>query len=354
MSVIFRFPTNVSMDQATQEYFIQRDKMVGDEIMPFVDLLTQRVQWDELDSEVGMTAPHNMRSDPHIDSRPGSRLREYTPIPFKETEVITEDEILQARAFGTLGGVVDLSQLIGQRIRAREDKTFIRAEWCRWQALQGRLQVAENGVVVDESFPVQTYDPIVDWDNRDNASPLRDDNAVSLLFDGTGASADGAIAYANRKTINWRLENANAKDLQGFRGSNFRNVTFSVNDMNKIQEDRGLPTYKVYQEGYIGRDRNFHTYIPDGVVIVAGKRPMGQKVGDFGMTPTTHRTKNGLPAPGFFSILEVNGTGTVGSAEISMAALGSSKNPKVEITGGVYGGPRIKYPRSIVKMVVKH
>lgn len=351
MSVIFRFPTNVSMDVATQEYFIQRDKMVGDEILPFQDLMTQRVQWDELDSEVGMTAPHNMRSDPRIDNRPGSRLREYVPIPFKETEVITEDEMLQARAYGTLGGVVDLSQLIGQRIRAREDKTFIRAEWCRWQALRGRLQIAENGVVVDESFPVQTYDVITDWDNRSTATPLRDDNAVALLFDGTGASAEGAIAYANRKTINMRLENANASDLQGFRGSNFRNVTFSLNDMNKIQEDRGLPTYKVYHEGYIGLDRNFHTYLQDGEVIVIGKRPAGQKVGDFGMTPTLHRTKNGLPAPGFFSILEVNGDS---SSEVSTISLGAHKNPKVEITGGVYGGPRIKYPRSVVRMTVKH
>src|ERR1044072_4072721 len=142
--IVFRFPTNVSLDEATQEYFIQRELFIGDRIMPFRDQFTQRVQWDELDNERGMTAPHNMKSDPRIDTRPGSRLRESTPIPFKETELITEAELLQARAFATLGGVIDLHELVGRRIKAREDKTFIRAESLRWQALQGALDIDEN------------------------------------------------------------------------------------------------------------------------------------------------------------------------------------------------------------------
>ncbi|MGB8508410.1 MAG: major capsid protein, partial [Pyrinomonadaceae bacterium] len=342
--IIYRFPTNVSLDEATQEYFIQRDQMIGDKIMPFREHLTQRVQWDELDSERGMTAPHNMKSDPRVDKRSGSRVREYTPIPFKETEPITEDELLQARQAATLGGVIDLHDLVGRRIKAREDKTFIRAEWCRWQTLRGTLDINENGVRVHETFPVQQYDVINDWDDREAATPLRDFNAVKLLFRGTGASAKGAIAYVNQTTLNWLLENANDNDLRGFRGQNFLSLAFSLTQLNTILQDRGLPTLELYDEGYIDEDGDWQNFIEDGEAIVIGKRPVGQVVGDFSMTPSLHRQKNGVPVGGFFTIIEVNGQSNRGMTEVSLADLGAGKNPNIEITGGVYGGTRLLYP----------
>lgn len=355
MSLIYRFPTNASLDDVTQEYVVQREKLLGiKEVLPLADLLTQVVMWDELDNDFGMTAVHNMRTDPPVDTRPGSRVRSYEPIPFKETDVIREDELLKARQLGTLGGVVNISEMIGRVARSRTDKTFIRAEWCVWQATGGILDIIENGVHVHEEFPVQVYDTLVDWDQRATATPLRDDDAVKLMFEGTGATAEGAVAYLNQKTLNWRLENANDNDLRGFRNENFRNVTFSLDEMNKIQQDRGLPIYKLYNEGYYGRDKLWHKFIPDGEVRIKGKRTEGQQHGGFGMTPTFHRLKNGQPAPGFFNFLEVNGQPNTGMAEVSMSQLGGGKNPRIENTGGVYGGPFIKYPRSFIRMRVKH
>lgn len=352
MSIIYRFPTNVSMEQATQEYVIEHEKFIGEEILPFVEVWTDRVQWEELDNERGMTAPSNLKTDPKIDVRPGSKLREYRPIPFKETDVIGEDELLQARQTGTLGGVVDLHELVGRVLRARSDKTYIRAEWLRWQSLQGGFEINENGVYVSETFPIQTYDTDVDWDDRANATPLRDDNAVALMFDGTGASAEGAIAYCNQKTLNWRLENANAEDLGGYRADN-TNLTFDLEQMNKIAVRRGTPQYKLYNKGFHDRNGDYEKFIADGNVVVVGNRG-SQKVGDFAMTPSFHRTKNGMPAPGFFNVLEVNGRGNAGVVEVSSADLGAGKNPRIENTGGVYGGTRIKFPRSVIKMIVKH
>jgi hypothetical protein len=353
MSIIYRVPTNVSMDETTQEYTIQREKMLGEEVLPFAEAQTQRVEWDELDVERGMTAPSNLKTDPKVDTRPGSKLRSYKPIPFKETDVVGEDELLEARAYGTLGGVVNLSEIVGRIMRARMDKTYVRAEWLRWETLQGGFTVDENGVYVHETFPIQTYDSLVDWDSRATATPLRDDNAVSLLFDGTGASADGAIAYCNQKTLNWRLENANPDDLGGKRVS-ATDINISLKRMNEVAVERGLPIYKLYNEGYNPRAGDFTKFIHDGNVVVVGKRQTGQKVGDFLMTPSFHRIKNGQPAPGFFNILEINGRGNPGMVEVSAADLGAGKNPRIENTGGVYGGTRLKYPRSVVLMRVKH
>jgi len=351
--IVYRYPTNVALDEATQEYFIQRELFIGDQIMPFREHWTQRVQWDELDGERGMTSPHNMRSDPRVSGRPGSKTREYEPIPFKETDVIREDELLRARQMATLGGVVDLHQLVGERIKAREDKNFIRAESLRWQALRGEIDIDENGVRVHETFPVQVYNVVNDWDDFATATPLADDMAVSRMFRGTGASARGAKAYLNATTLEWRLRNGNDDDLRGFRSQNFLSIAFSLDEMNKINVARGLPEYVLYDEGFINDDEDFETFIEDGEVIVTGKRPAGQVVGDISMTPTLHRVKNGVQAPGMFTIIEVNGQSNRSMTEVSLADLGAGKNPKIEVTGGFYGGPRMLYPRSVIRMRVK-
>jgi hypothetical protein len=352
MAIVYRIPSNVSLDQVTQEYFVEHEKFIGEKILPFTPSFAQRVQWDERDNERGMTGAHQLGTEPRIVGRRGSKLREYDPIYFKETDVIREDELLRARQLGTLGGVVDLSELMGRTIRVREDKNFIRAEFLRWQALRGEIHVHENGVNVDETFPIQIYNVTTGWDDRANAKPLRDMNAVKLLFRGTGASAKGAIAYCNQFTLNLLLENANQNDIQGFRSQNFLSTAFSIDELNRIQSARGLPTFEAYDEGYIDDDDEFQTFLEDGEVIVIGKRPAGQVVGDLVMTASLHREERGMPAPGMFTIVEVNGQPNRSAVEVSTSDLGAGKNPRIEVTGGFYGGPRLLYPRSVVKMNV--
>ncbi|OLE52685.1 MAG: hypothetical protein AUG51_17080 [Acidobacteria bacterium 13_1_20CM_3_53_8] len=348
MGLTFTFPTNVELDVVTQEYIIETDKFIGEQEMPDTEFQTQKVRWDERDSERGMTAPHAMDSDPRIDKRPGSKTREYEAIPFKESDLIKESELLRSRELGTLGGAINLDRIVTQTARARMDKTKLRAEWCRWQCLGGELEINENGVYVHETFPVQTYEVATSWDNRDEAVPLRDANLVALKFPGTGASAEGAKEYLNRKMLNLLLENANPTDIAGFRSENFRTTTYSLEDLNKILATRGLPILVPYDEGWIDKNGVLQRFIPDGISIVVGKRPANQKVGGFGMTPSLHRTKNGLPAPGYFNFLEVNGQPNMGSVTVDVAALGQAANPNIKNTGGVYGGPFLWYARSVV------
>ncbi len=336
-----------------QEYTAQTDNFIGAEILPETEAYTQKVRWDELDTDRGMTAPHEMGSDTRIDKRPGMKTREYTPIPFKESDVLHEGEILRSREMGTLGNVLNLDREVARITKARLDKTRIRMEWLRWQTLRGSISVNENGVVVSETFPIQSHDVSVDFDELATATPLKEYNAVKLKFRTTGASAMGAKAYMNSKTANWHLENQNAADLKGFQNSNFVNLSYSIEELNKVMAARGLPELVVYDEGYIDENGTFQLFIPDGEVIVVGKRPGGQKVGDWCSTPSMHRLKNGVWAPGYFSILKANNKPSVGSMTLSLAELGADENPRLKITGGIYGGTRLIYPRSVVKMNVK-
>jgi hypothetical protein len=178
--ITYRFPTNVSLTEVTQDYVIQRENLLGIKLMPFVRRDTQIIEWDELDFEIGMTAPHNMNTDPKIGGRPGSKTHKYTPLFFKETDLLKESDFLMPRAMGTLGGVIDMSAEIARTTKARTDKNFLRAEYLVWQTLKGRLQYNENGVRVDETFPVQTQNALVDWDEFVTATIIADFQAMAL------------------------------------------------------------------------------------------------------------------------------------------------------------------------------
>lgn len=346
--IIYQFPTNVVLDRLTQEYVVERAKLIGQTLLPDQNEMVQIVQWDEIAKELGLTRAHALGADVKIDKRPGSKVRQYTPGYFKAGELIKEDELLGARAFATLGSVVNIDNLVARRLRARIDKDYLTKEKLIWDCLQGHVSmVTDDGVSIDETFPIQIYPAAgtLGWDNHGNATPLKDFNAIKLLYRGMNATARGAKCYLNQTTMNHLLENINDDDIRGFRSQNFLSLTFSLEEMNKIMDARGLPTFEVYEEGYYDADGDFQLFIPDSKAVLIGKRNVGV-TGDFALTPSLHRTVNGMPAPGMFSMINVNGEAGTGSFAVS--SLGSDPNPRVQVTTGFYGGPRLYYPKDIV------
>ena len=246
---------------------------------------------------------------------------------------------------------MSIDDLVMDRFSARMGKDAIRQEWEIWQCLQGSLAINENGVVIAEAFPIQSFTPTVPWDTSATATPLKDLNAIKLLFRGTGASAQGAVIKLNQATFNKLLENTNANDLRGFNVENFRSATFDIDQFNKLLAARGLPIFEVYDEGYLDDAALFQPYIPNGRAICVGKRAAGQPVGNYILTPTLHRQNGGQPAPGFFAFITVNGAPSpMGTTSVDLATLGAAGNPKIAVTSGFYGGPVLYYPRSIVKI----
>ena len=342
------FPTNSELALVVQDFKPDPAQFIGSQILPDAESMFQVVMWDERDTDRGMTQPHVMGADPKVDIRQGSKTRSYTPIPFKQTDLLKENEILRSRELGTMNQTLDLSAEVARIARNRFIKTQIRKEKLRWDTLQGAISISENDVSISETFAVQTYTPATPWSTRASATPLKDFNAMKLLFRGYGASAAGAKVYMNQTTANWLLENSNAADLRGFQNSNFVALPYSVEELNKILAARGLPEIVVYDGGYIDSNNAFQLFLPDGVYVLVGNRPGGEKVGDWLSTPSLHNNRGGQPAPGFFSIIEINGQPSEVVGAVSMQQLGMGKNPKVEITGGEYGGTRLIFPKSII------
>lgn len=346
--ITYKFPTPEELAFMTREYVVNRSRFAGQQIIPFKESPLPIVRWDELDNEKGMTSPHEQDNDPKIVARPGSKVREYTPIFFKESELIKESELLNARAFATLNNLVSLDDLVADRLRARIDKDFIRAEWLIWSMLQGEISIDENNVKVNETFETQEFTPDTDWDDHDNSTPLADLRALALMFRPYGASGDGAVVYVNQTDMNHLLANKNEDDFWGFVNSNFQKSTYSIEELNKLLSTNNLPTFKVYDQGYIDANGTFQTFIADGKPIVVGKRDGSTPHGNFILTPSLHNNNGGMPAGGFFSMINANGAPSTGS--VSLADLGGNPNPKILITTGFYGGPTLYYPKSIVRV----
>lgn len=355
MLVTVQYPTNFELFELAREYSVNRNAFIGlSKYAPLKESFVQRVVWQQKDILRGYTAPHVMGTDPKVDTRLGAVEREYTPIAWKESDVLGEKEILRAAEIGTIGGVMNLDREAAQVMQDRMDKTFISQEIAIWQMFAGRLLINENGVKVDEPFPVQTAQTTVPWSDHANATIIKDLQAWALLFKGTGAKAAGATIPINQKTLNDVLNNKNDDDLWGFRGPSFVSLTYSLDQVNNILTARGLPNFELYDEGYVDAAEEFQDFISDGHPMIMGKRPAGQTIASFMTTPSMHRRQDGKFAPGYFSIINANGQPNVGSASIDLETLGADPNPRLKLTGGIYGGPVLWYPRSVIALDVTH
>jgi hypothetical protein len=344
----FLIPTNVELRGPIQNYTENVDNFLGLQILPWADTFAQFIETEETEAEEGMTAPHILGTDPKIDARKGSKKFRYDPLHFKETDVLNEADILRARQLGTFGRPVDLITEVTKLARKRAFKTMVRVEWTIWQILGGSLVMNENGVKVNETWNVQSHNPIALWSDLNNSKPLTDLDTAGDKFDGTGASMEGAIIAANRQTWRYVMANQNDADLKALDRTQWGNFRFMFSELAKIVEDKCGAIIKSYDEGYKAVGGAFTKFLPTGQLRIIGKRRDGMPVGNWWRTPSMHIMKGDQPQPGYFVVVEANGQPSTGS----YTEVGQHKNPKIEVTGGIYGGGNLDFEDNVIKLAV--
>jgi hypothetical protein len=142
------------------------------------------------------------------------------------------------------------------------------------------------------------------------------------------------------------LNNTNAADFGGRRlagGATFN----SVEQFNTFYAGQGLPTVVIYDAGYYpapamagGVAGGFIKFIPDGKVIVIGKRPQNASIGEYQMT-TNLNTPDKKP-------------GSYAYVKDSFAGINAPKMipGSIQVHRGHNGGPAIYYPSAVVIMNV--
>lgn len=304
-------------------------------ILPMVDVDADILMWEQKDNYRGLQQARGLNGSPARVRNVGGKQYMVQPGVYGEFAEIDEKQLTQRRQYGTFATAVTIDDLVMEKQDLLLGRRLDLIEKIGWDVLQGSYSVANGNIVLaSDQYTIQTLDAS-DWTVAATATPLLDFRQAKLT--GRGQSANfgaSAEAYMNLVTFNAMIANTNAADLYGKRTDGLSNV-LSLAQTNAVLAQEDNPTIVVYDEGYLREsDGQFVPYIPDYTVIVIGKRPAGQVVGDYAMTRN------------------VNNAGFAPGAYMRVVDHEKTIPRKIEVHDGHNGGPRIYFPGAILLMDV--
>lgn len=335
----YTFPTAAELKEVEQELM---PRLIADrpcfELLPVENSDFPIIMWEQQDNFLGLQQVRGLGGAPNRVKKTGGKKFIMEPGVYGEFEMIDETELTLRRQYGSFNATINISDLVIRIQNKLLGRRLDRIETIIWDLLvDGIFSVAhsEGGIMHTDQFPIQKFTSVVPWGTVATATPLADFRQVKLLSRGKGVNFGGvAKAYANQTTVNNMLSNTNAADLYGRRTAGLGTFN-SLDQINTLYSGDDLPTLVVYDQGYLDDDGVFQLYIPNGKVIVAGKRPSGVAVGSYKMTRNANNADLG---PGPY-------TRVIDNAERAVPRT-------VEVHDGHNGGPCIEFPGSIVVMTV--
>ena len=338
----FVYPTNREMQSILPEKVARLSaERVGLQIMPTRHVNAGIIQWNQKDNYRGLQQLRGLDGAPQHVIRTGSTTFNYNPGVYGEFSIIGETE-LTLRAGGVTQDVpISIEDLVLEEQDRMIQRELDRIEQINWLAIAGTFSISStNGVIFTDTFNLQTYSRITAWATVATAVPLQDFRAIALLGRGNGVNfGAGATAYMNRATANTLIGNTNTGDLGGKRvmgGNSINNVP----GIATLLQGEDLPQLAIYDEGYYDETNAFQLFIPNNRVFVIGKRPAGDRIGEYLMTRNLNNP-NGAPGRYNYVLDRTNAT----NAE-------KRTPPNIEIHQGHNGGPVIYHPKSIIVMTV--
>ena len=336
----FGYPTNAQLQLIAQDKLpnLTRNRPIFD-IMPIVEVDDSLLVWEQMDNFTGLQQVRGLNGQPSRVKKTGAKRYQVEPGVYGEFEAIDEQELTRRRQFGSFATAINIDDLVMVAQDKLLQRRYDRMEYIGWTLLStGTFAVpAPNGSVLHtDSYSQQTYASAVPWATVATATPLADLRAVQLLS--RGHSVDfgaGAIAYFTRVTANRLLSNNNSADLYGRRTQGL-GIINSLADANRLFAGDDLPTFQINDQGYIDDTGVFRTFIPDGKVIIVGRRPNNAPVMDYAMT---RNANNANLAPGPYMMVEDN-------------AMLNRPPREINVHDGHNGGPRMYFPSAIVAMSV--
>lgn len=346
----FVYPTNFEL-QTIEPDLIARGAAgrLGLDIMPTRSVNVGEVRWRQQDNYFGLQALRGLDGAPTRVKRVGEKYYSYEPGIFGEFVDITETELTRRAGSAPAGTPIDVSDLVVEADQHLINREFDRIESTNWAVLTtGTFSIKLDGptgtqIGFTDTFAIQTYSASVPWATFATATPVINFQAVQQLGMAAGHSVDlgaAATAYMNSVTSNWMLNNTNTGDLAGVR-IDYGNTMNNIANANRYLAGQNLPQIQVYDAGYIPTSGGtFTKFIPDGKIVVVGKRVSGARVGEYLMTRNANNP--GL-APGSYTYTIDRANGVNGEKRTP---------PNIERHRGHNGGPTLTLPGSIVVMSV--
>jgi len=149
-----------------------------------------------------------------------------------------------------------------------------------------------------------------------------------------------AIMLMNQNTYNNFINNANSADLAGKRAS-YGQTYQSVGNLNDLLAADNLPQILVYNESYLATPSSTPTLlIPDGKVVICGKRKTGRSLGNF--TVTRNANHPDMAAAPYLWIVD-----PFQAASGNILPSSGSIPRTIEVHRGFNGGVKLPFPGGI-------
>lgn len=307
-------------------------------LFPMVNVDSHVLSWEQRDNYLGLQAIRGLDGQPKRVKSIGGKRYTIEPGVYGDFDLVDELELTTRRQWGTQNLPIDISDLVTEKQDLLLQRRIDRIKQVIWTLVTtGTFTVLnEEGVAMYAgTYDLQDATASVAWGTSATAKPLSDFRAVQLLSRGHSVSfgAD-AEAFMNRKTFNKLVSNTNTNDVAGRRTSGL-NTVLNLDEINRVFMGEGLPSVVVYDEGYLNDSGTFVSFIPDDQVVIVGKRPGNQPVGDYAMT---RNAQNANLAPGAYQKV-------IDTLDVKVPR-------EIQVHDGHNGGPRIYFPSAIVVLDV--
>jgi len=334
----FLYPTSAELREIAQDFLpnLLAQRPVFD-VFPIREVDQALVMWEQEDNYTGLQQVRGLDGEPPKISKLGVSRYQMQPGVYGEYALIDETELTIRRSYGSFSSPIQVSDLVVREERRLLGRRLDRIETIVWTLLAtGTFAVPgpAGAILHTDAYTMQNYVAPVPWATSATASPLADLRAVQLRSRGHSVDfGPSATAWLNRITANRLFTNTNQADIYGRRTAGLGTFN-SEAQLNMLFAGDGLPQVRIYDGGYLDETRTFQPFLPDGVVIVQGRRTDGAPVGEYQMTRNANNP--GL-APGAYT--------RVVDDEDDIPR-------QIAVHDGHSGGPALFFPSAIVRMNV--
>lgn len=338
---VYQYPENRELQLIEQD--LMPVLLLDDPVFqfaPIVEVDNHLLEWEQEDNYFGLQQLRGLNGQPGNVRAVGGKLYRAEPGVYGDFGTIDEEELTRRRQWGTFATPVNVTDIVRMRQDQLLSRRLTRIRFVLWKLLTaGQFTVTtRHGVTYTDAYTPQTYNAST-WGTPSTATPLADFRAAQLLSRGHSVSfGAGATAFMNRATANNLLANTNAADLGGKRTSGLANI-LSMTEVNNVLGGEDLPRIVIHDDTYQDDANATQLFIPNGVVVIIGRRASGARIMDYAMT---RNANNPDSAPGPYV------------AVVDHASDGPGKQvpPVIEVHDGHNGGPRLYLPSSIIIMDV--
>lgn len=341
------WPSTEAITRVVREWEPDPKLFIGASLLP---LNTQdfnespsSITWDILAPAHGITHATTLDADPRLVAPRKLSTKTVRPGYWREKKRIGERDLIKTRWVGPQDRERAGSRLIMHEMQELDLRVESLIEYTRWRAMHGELAINDDGVLrtIDYEVPAANKINVSDGDGEywgeTGADPIADIQNALDRFEAT--DVESVDIYYNRSVAKLLAQDSVVRELVKQSSTVTRVGTSNVGSL--LAELIGeVASMNTYNRGYFDAEAGtLQKFIDDGVVILVGRGPSTEPLGEWASTPSLHNGGIDNASGGKFPMADYRGL--------------EDTPPHVDLINGIFGLPVIYHPERIVVMRVQ-